>query len=109
MSSVVHFNNMTDQQKLEWLHLYAKQNPSKYLSKFGTITARFPVGHPFAGQPCKWDYVSPEEALKTISPSFQSMSALKVDIVAKEEVKAELPMQGEKVKQVKTRKVKANV
>jgi hypothetical protein len=83
----LHFNKMTDEQRLEWLKLYEKQNPSKYLRKFGVITGRFPAGHPEAGQPCKWDYVPPEEAIKKIVPSFASTSGgLNVEITEKEKV-----------------------
>jgi len=86
----IHFNKMSDAQKLEWLKTYERQNPAKYLMKYGKVTGTVPMGQPFAGQPNKWDYVAPEEAIKKISPSYAAGSSLKVEISEKENVKQEL-------------------
>jgi len=89
----IHFNKMTDEQKLEWLKLYEKQNPVKYLRKFGKVTAKFPPGHPQAGQPSDWDYIPPEEAIKKIAPSFQSSTGgVNVEISEKDKVVQEMEM-----------------
>ena len=84
---------MDDNQKLEWLRNYERQNPRKYLTKFGKVTGFIPAGQPFAGQPNNWEYVSPEEALKKISPSYAAMTGgLKVEISEKAVVTQELSM-----------------
>lgn len=80
---------MNDEQKLEWLRSYERQNPRKYLSKFGKVTGFVPAGQPFAGQPNQWEYVSPEEALKKISPTYAMTGGLQVEIATKD-VKQEL-------------------
>lgn len=81
---------MNDEQKLDWLRSYEKQNPRKYLSKFGKVTGFVPVGQPFAGQPNQWEYVSPEEALKKISPTYAMTGGLQVEITTKPVVSQEL-------------------
>ena len=83
---------MDDNQKLEWLRNYERQNPQKYLSKFGKVIGYVPAGQPFAGQPNQWEYVSPEEALKKISPSYARMGGLQVEIKKKAVVTQELNM-----------------
>lgn len=87
---LLHFNKMDDNQKLEWLRTYERQNPRKYLSKFGKITGYVPAGQPFAGQPNAWEYVSPEEALKKISPTYAMTGGLQVEISEKPVVTQEL-------------------
>lgn len=81
---------MNDEQKLEWLRSYERQNPRKYLSKFGKVTGFVPVGQPSAGQPNQWEYVSPEEALKKISPTYAMTGGLQVEISTKPVVSQEL-------------------
>ena len=81
---------MNDEQKLEWLRSYERQNPRKYLSKFGKVTGFVPAGQPFAGQPNQWEYVSPEEALKKISPTYAMTGGLQVEITTKPVVSQEL-------------------
>lgn len=88
---------MNDDQKLEWLRNYERQNPQKYLSKFGKITGYVPSGQPFQGQPNQWEYVSPEEALKKISPSYARLGGLQVEIKEKKVVTQELSMDDEPV------------
>lgn len=86
---LLHFNKMNDDQKLEWLRNYEEQNPRKYLSKFGKVIGFVPAGQPFAGQPNNWEYVSPEEALKKISPTYAMTGGLKVEISQKTDLEQE--------------------
>lgn len=64
----IHVSKMNQQQKLEWLHAYKRQNPAKYVQKFGDV--------------------SPDEALKKVKPtfSFGNVLGVKVDVQEKEKV-----------------------
>jgi hypothetical protein len=95
---------MDDTQKLAWLRNYEQQNPRKYLSKFGKVVGFVPAGQPFAGQPNNWEYVSPEEALKKVSPTYAMTGGLQVEIATKD-VKQELSLDEAPVKRGR----KANV
>ena len=94
---------MNDEQKLEWLRTYERQNPRKYLSKFGKVIGLVPAGQPFAGQPNNWEYVSPEEALKKISPTYVMSGGLQVEISEKAVVQ-ELTLDEAPVKKVRKAK-----
>lgn len=82
----IHISKMDEQGKLDWLRAYEKQNPAKYLRKYGKVTEKDPMGQPIA-----WDYVPPEEAIKSLKPSFSFSKVLgvKVDVAEKEKVVVE--------------------
>lgn len=78
---------MSDEQRLDWLSKYEKQNPTKYLQKFGVVTGKYPALHPLAGQPMSWEYVSPEEALKKLVPSFPIPKPAGIEVEVSEKAK----------------------
>lgn len=79
----IHVSKMDEQGKLEWLRAYERQNPAKYLAKYGKVKEK-----DFEGQPVAWDYISPEEAVKTLkrSNTFSSVLGVKVDVKEKDKV-----------------------
>lgn len=76
---------MGEQEKLDFLRRYEKQNPQKYLQKYGKVIAKID------GQPSQWEYVSPEEALKNLKPSpvFGTVFGVSVEVKEKEKVVVE--------------------
>ena len=82
----INISRMDEQGKLEWLRAYDRQTPNQDLRNIGKITAR-----DAAGQPSAWDYIPPEEAIKTIipKPSFGSVLGVKVEVKEKEKVVVE--------------------
>lgn len=79
-------SKMDEQGKLDWLRAYERQNPTKYLHKFGKVIAK--DGN---GQPLEWEYVTPEEAVKALKPtrSFGSVLGVKVEVQEKAKVLVE--------------------
>lgn len=79
----IHISKMSEEGKLEWLRTYERQNPNKYLRKFGKVTQQDSLG-----QPCEWSYIPPEEAVKNLKPSrsFGNVLGVKVDVQEKDVV-----------------------